>query len=272
MIASPASPVPSFIAVARVAATREWLSHRLNGFLLAHFGLAIAAGLLPSLTPGDGFIRGASWWLLHAVLYALSLSALLLGLSSAHAESEEFTWLLGQPAGVAPWLAGKSAALSLLVASAAALLLAPAVIGGAISRDLLLVGAGAAEVSVVCALLGLAIGCWVREGVRGLIVALAVWMALVFGTDLALLGCAGEPWVQAHPDAWVLPLMLDPLDAFRVGVLFVVQHAAFTGFTTGTLTAWWVAHARLWLFVVTSGWGTLCIGAAWLGARRRTDG
>src|SRR5690606_37001538 len=98
--------IPSRITVVRAAAGRELLSHRLNRFLYAHLVLVAAAGLLPLFTPGDALARGAAWWLLHAVLYAVSLSALLLGLSSAHAESEEFAWLLGQPAGVGPWVAG----------------------------------------------------------------------------------------------------------------------------------------------------------------------
>ncbi|HRP05657.1 MAG TPA: hypothetical protein PLV87_12160, partial [Opitutaceae bacterium] len=85
--------IPAFADVAGAALRREWVSHRLNRFLHAHLLLILAAGLLPLLTPDGGLARGAAWWVLHAVLYAVSLSALLLGLSSAHAESEEFVWL-----------------------------------------------------------------------------------------------------------------------------------------------------------------------------------
>jgi hypothetical protein len=264
-------PAPSIATVVRAATGREFLSHRLNRFLYAHVGLALAAGCLPMLTPGDGFVRGASWWLLHAVLYALSLSALLLGLSSAQAESEEFTWLLGQPAGIGPWLAGKAAALALLVSGASLLLVVPAAAAGGGSSALFGVGAGAAGVCMVCALAGLALGFWVRDPVRGLIVTLAVWFALLFGTDFVLLGSAGDTWAQAHPDLWVTPLMLNPLDAFRITVLFSVERTAFTGFATGTLTAWWVTHAALWLGGVFIGWSGVTVALAWLGARRRRD-
>ncbi len=266
-----ASFAPSRFTVARAAAGREFLSHRLNRFLYAHLALVVTAGCLPLLTPGEALARGAAWWLLHAVLYAVSLSALLLGLSSAHAEADEFTWLLGQPAGIGPWLAGKAAALALLVGGASALLVVPTLLGGGASAELLICGAGAAGVSVVCALGGLALGFWIRDGVRGLIAALAGWFVLLFGTDLLLLGTAGDLWAQAHPDAWVLPLMINPLDAYRITILFSVERSAFTGFATGHLTAWWVGHALLWLAVLLTGWIAGSGAIAWLGARRRLD-
>jgi ABC-2 type transport system permease protein/Cu-processing system permease protein len=247
------------------------LSHRLNRFLHAHVVLVAAAGLLPLLTPGDALARGASWWLLHAVLYAISLSALLLGLSSAHAEADEFTWLLGQPRGIAPWLAGKAAALAGLVATAALVLAAPVFLAGGGSRDLVLAVGGAAGVSTVCALVGLAVGFWIRDGVRGLIAAIAAWFVLLFGTDLLLLALAGGPAAQGHPDWWVAALMSNPLDAYRVTVLFALERAAFSGIAAGRLTGWWVTHAAGWLAVLTLGWSAGSAALAWLGARRRID-
>ncbi|PTX96660.1 hypothetical protein [Opitutus sp. ER46] len=262
---------PSLGIVLRAAAGREFLSHRLNRFLHAHLALVLLAGFLPLLTSGDAFARGATWWLLHAVLYAVSLSSLLLGLSSAHAEVDEFTWLLGQPAGIGPWLAGKAAALAALAGGSALLLVVPTAVAGGSSPGLLLVGSGAAGLSVVCALAGLAIGFWVRDSVRGLIAALAVWFVALFGTDLLLLGTSGCEWAQQHPDWWVTPLMANPLDAFRVTVLFAVERAAFTGFATGQLTGWWISHATFWLAGLLAGWTAITATLAWLGARRRCD-
>ncbi|AHF92684.1 hypothetical protein OPIT5_23125 [Opitutaceae bacterium TAV5] len=270
---TPVSPVlPAFTQIACAAAGREWLSHRLNRFLHAHLALVLAAGLLPLLTPDDALARGAAWWLLHAVLYAVSLSALLLGLSSAQAETDEFPWLLAQPAGIGPWLAGKAAMLALLAAASAGLLALPTALAGAGSSELLLTTAGAAGVSAVCALTGLATGFWIRDSVRGLIVAMAAWLVLLFGADLLLLALAGAPFMQNHPDLWVLPLMLNPLDAFRITVLFAAERAAFSGIEAGRLTGWWVAHAAGWLATLTAAWSTLALAAAWLGARRQLDG
>ena len=262
---------PSRFAVARASAGREFLSHRLNRFLYGHVAVVVAAAFLPLLTPGDGLARGAPWWLLHAVLYAISLSALLLGLSSAQAEAEEFTWLLGQPIGIGSWLAGKSAALAGLVAASSLLLIVPTAVAGAGSSELVIAGLGASGVSTVCALTGLAVGFWVRDGVRGLMVTLALWFVLLFGADLLLLGSAGEAWAHTHPDLWVTPLMLNPLDAFRITILFSLERAAYTGFATGQLTSWWIGHATLWLTTILASWSAATAGLAWLGARRRLD-
>jgi ABC-2 type transport system permease protein/Cu-processing system permease protein len=264
--------LPSALAVARAAAGREFLSHRLNRFLHAHVGLVGVAGLLPLFTPDDALARGAAWWVLHAVLSAVSLSALLLGLSSAHAESEEFSWLLGQPAGIGPWLAGKAFALTVLLGGASALLTVPTALAGGASRELALAGAGAAGVSAVCGLAGLALGFWIRDGVRGLIATIAAWLGFLFGADLLLLALAGAPFSQQHPDLWVAPLMLNPLDAFRITILFSVERAAFSGLDAGRLTRWWVANATGWLATVSVLWCAASMLAAWCGARRRIDG
>lgn len=263
---------PKISTVVSAAAGRELLSHRINRFLYAHLLLVFAAGLLPLFTPGEALVRGAAWWLLHAVLYAISLSALLLGLSSAQAEAEEFTWLFGQPAGIGLWLVGKAAALVGLAAAPAILLVAPTLAVGGGSRELWLTAAGAAGTSVVCALTGLALGFWIRDSVRGLITAVAFWFALLFGTDLFLLAIAGSGAAQQHQEIWVTLLMLNPLDAFRVTVLFNVERAAFSGIDAGPLTSWWIGHAVGWLGTILTLWSVLAVVAAWLGARRRSDG
>jgi len=264
--------LPSLVTIIRAAAGRELLSHRLNRFLQAHLALVLVAGFLPLLTPGEDMARGAAWWLLHAVLYAVSLSSLLLGLSSAHAETDEFTWLLGQPVGVGPWLMGKALALTTLVASSSAVLVLPTlfVCGG--SRELLIVTAGAAGVSAVCALAGLCLGFWIRDHVRGLIGAIAMWFIFLFGTDLLLLAVAGGTATQAHPNLWVGSLMVNPLDAYRITVLFAVERAAFSALDAGSLTNWWVGHAVSWLSLILFGWLAASAALAWLGARRCIDG
>jgi hypothetical protein len=195
----------------------------------------------------------------------------LLGLSSAHAEADEFTWLLGQPRGPGPWLAGKALALLGLAGGSTLLLGLPAALAGGISGDLALAVAGAAGVAGVCAAAGLALGFWIRDAVRGLILAVAVWFLVVFGLDLLQLAVAGAPWAQAHPDVWVAGLMLNPLGAYRITVLFAVEHAAFSGLAADSLAGWWSGHAPLWLVVALAGWTGLLSLIAWRGAGRRLD-
>src|SRR6476469_6419868 len=115
--------VPVRAAVA-AACQRELAANRVNRFLHVHLALAASAGLLPLFTPDD-IASAAPLWVLHAVLYCLSLSALLLGLSSAHGEADEFPLLFAQPAPRWAWLLGKSAAIALLLTAAALLLVLP---------------------------------------------------------------------------------------------------------------------------------------------------
>jgi ABC-2 type transport system permease protein/Cu-processing system permease protein len=271
MIAVNSPRIPSRLGVVRASMRREWLSHRLNRFLYAHLALVLTAGCLPLLSPGEALGRGAPWWLMHAVLYAVSLSAVLFGLSSAQAETEELPWLVGQPAGIGTWLAGKLAALATLVAASTALLGLPVALAGGASAELGITVAGATCVAVVCALFGFVVGSWIRDAVRGLVAAIALWLVMLFGVDLLLIALAGAPWAQSNPDIWTAPLMANPLDAFRLTVLFAVERAAFTGLQPARLAGWWSVHAAGWMLFITIAWSALAILAAWLGARRRLD-
>ena len=167
------------------------------------------------------------------MLYCLSLSALLLGLSSAHAEADEFPLLFAQPAPRWAWLLGKSAAIALLLTAAALLLVLPTALLGGTLATLVSLAAAAGGVTLALAAVGLGLGFWVRDGVRGLLAALGVWFALLFGTDLLLLAVSGAPWIHGRPGVWVALLMANPLDTLRVTVLFSVEHAAFAGLDAG---------------------------------------
>jgi hypothetical protein len=249
---------------------RELAATRANRFLYAHIGLATVAGFLPLLTPDD-VVRSAPLWALHAVLYCLSLSAVLLGLSSAHGEADELPLLFAQPAPRAAWLTGKAAALALVLLPASVMLVAPVVVLTASVVTFAMLAAAASGVTLALAIVGLGVGCWIRDPVRALLTSLAVWFVLLFGTDLLLLAVAGAPWVPNHPGLWAALLMINPLDALRIGVMFDLEQAAFAGLDAGVLVGWWLAHGWTWLALVVLAWtaGGLCTALA--GASRRLD-
>lgn len=257
-------------AAFRAAFVREAAALRLNRFLHGHLALAAVAGLLPLFTPNDA-VRAAPIWSLQTVLYGLSLSSVLLGLSSAHGEADEHEMLFSQPMPRRAWLGGKVAALAALVFPAAILLVAPAALAGGVTSSLVAVAAAAAGVCLALATLGLAIGCWVRDQVRGLLTALGVWFLLLFGTDLALLAVAGAPWVQARQDLWVGALMANPLDALRVTVLYVIEDTAYAAVDAGGLVTWWLAHAGAWLGLLIGVWTAAAFAAAVRGIGRKLE-
>lgn len=263
MNAAPAS----FGHAVKVTIQREWLSHRVNRFLYWHLALVTVAGILAVFASPEDEERGVAWFILYTVMYAVSLSSVLLGLSSAQAERDEIAFLQTQPTGTNAWVLGKAAGLTAIVAPSAVLLVAPWVIASEASSVLLNVALSSAAVCVLLALLGLAIGLWVSEPVRALITAIGLWLALLFVTDLLLLLVAGSPWIQSHPSAWVGVLMLNPLDAFRVSVLFTVERAVFNTLGAGPLVAWWTNHPGLWLACCTGGWSAIILGLGLRAAR-----
>jgi len=260
---------PASAAIA-AAFQRELAANRVNRFLHTHFALAAAAGLLPLFTP-DEIASAAPLWVLHAVIYCLSLSALLLGLSSAHAEADEFPLLFAQPAPRWGWLLGKGAALAFVLAGAAIIVMLPATILVGFDRSIAGIAAAAFGVTLSLSAVGLGVGFWVRDPVRGLLTGLGAWFVLLFGTDLALLAVSGAPWIHDRANVWVALLMTNPLDALRVTVIFDVEHAAFAGFDAGGLVGWWLAHSWIWLTAVVALWTTAGFTASLTGARRRID-
>lgn len=249
---------------------RELAEHRLNRFLHVHVALAAVIGLLPMFTP-DAADRTAPAWVLQGVLYCLSLSALLLGLSAAQGDAEEFPLLFTQPVGRGAWLAGKVSALALVVGASAALLVLPSALATGMTVGLLGMAVASAGVCLVMSMFGLAIGLRVRDHVRGLLVALGVWFVLLFGADLALLAVSGAPWAQRVPTAWVLPLMFNPLDALRVSVVFGLEQTAPAAIGAGPLVRWWLDHGGLWLAVLLPAWMVVGFALSLAGARRQVD-
>jgi hypothetical protein len=260
----------SHVLTLQAAFHREIAEHRLNRFLHVHLALCALVGSLPFFTP-DAAERSAPAWVLQAVLYCLSLSSLLLGLSAAHGDADEFPLLFTQPIAHWAWLAGKALALLAMLAPASVLLILPASLTGGMTASLAFVAAAAAGVCMVLALLGLAVGFWVRDHVRGLLFALALWFVLLFGMDLVLLALSGAPLVQAHAEAWVLPLMLNPLSTLRVTMLFSLEQTAPASIGTGTLVGWWLSHGGTWLVLLLAAWTALTFAASVAGARRRLD-
>jgi hypothetical protein len=257
-------------AAIAAACQRELWANRVNRFLHVHVALAAAAGLLPLFTPDD-VDTAAPLWVLHAVLYCLSLSALLLGLSSAHGEADEYPLLFTQPVARGAWLLGKAAGLSIVLLPAALLLVLPTAFQAGPTPALAGLAAAAAGITLALAAIGLAIGFWVRDPVRSLLSALGAWFVLLFGTDLLLLALSGAPWLQERADVWVALLMGNPLDAFRITVVFDIEHAAFAGIDGGGLVRWWLAHGRAWLAIVVTLWTAAGFATGLAGARRRLD-
>lgn len=261
--------VPDPVGTARVTLARELLSYRVNRFLYLHAALLLAIGLLALFAPPEAASPATAWWILNGVLYVASLSALLLGLSSAQAEGDELALLFTQPIRTGAWVGGKAAGLALVTITSAGFLVLPTVIAAGPNELLLGAAIAAAAVSALLAWVGLAIGFWVHDHVRGLIAALASWCVLLFGVDLLLIAVGGSSWVHANPGTWVAALMMSPFDTYRVTVVFVLERAAYEGANLGPLTRWWLEHPITWFAVCIVAWSAIALAGAARGAVRR---
>lgn len=263
------SAVEHWTRTARATFAREWLSYRVNRFVYLHLGLMAATGLLALLAPPEAGAAGFAWWVMNGVLYVGTLSALLFGLSSAQAETEEFPMLFTHPVHPAAWVCGKALGLGVVIIPAAALLVAPAAILSGVELATWHAAGSAAGVTVLFAWFGLSLGLWVHDAVRGLIAALVTWCVLLFGLDLILISIGGSPWIHRNPGWWVGAMMVSPLDAYRVMHLFVTERAAFTGGDLDALAKWWLDHPVSWFFLCFGAWSGSTLAAAVIGARRR---
>src|SRR4029077_6958367 len=104
----------------------------------------------------------ASLFLLQIALYFVSLFALLLGVNSARAESEEWPLLFSQPAPRSAFLLGKFLALALIFAAASVLLFLPALFTGR-SASVVLLYLHTLELTCVFIAIGLTAGFAARE-------------------------------------------------------------------------------------------------------------
>jgi ABC-2 type transport system permease protein/Cu-processing system permease protein len=231
---------------------RELRAALLNRYLQVFSLLAIGAGLAAVATAESA--SAPLFFLLQISLYFVSLFAILIGVSAARAEAEEWPILLTQP--VARWVyaTGKFMALAVTFSAIVALLFAPALLFAGVPGAAARLALETIGIAAVFGSVGLCAGFFVCDRVQGLIVAVSAWILLLFGTDLAALLAAQWAPLQKVPDVWVALLMLNPLDAFRIQALFALEQIPPEAANKTPLANWWLTHADLWMAMLAALW------------------
>ncbi|MFN3928225.1 MAG: ABC transporter permease [Thermoflexus sp.] len=191
---------------------------------------AIALALAAFSMIGSGYIGLPGFGRTAATLVNLSmLLASLMGLGlgtltwAAERESGTLAYLLSYPVSRAQVFLAKAAGGALALAAAMALGFGVAGLGIGLGGGLGGVeevgryaglGAGATLLAWIAYGVGMAVGVHLRRQSTALGVALIVWMAGVFLTDLTLMGLA---WAIPMPAVWLWWLaLLNPLHIFRI--------------------------------------------------------
>jgi len=246
------SYAPSALVPIRAVLLRELRAALLNRYVQVFSLLALGGGIAAvMLSEGEG---AAAFFLLQIALYFVSLFALLAGVSSARAESEEWPILFAQPAPRSAAIVGKFLALTAIFSGALALLFAPACFTPESFATLAQLFGQTLGLATVFGSIGLCAGFLAGDRVPGLIAGVSAWLWLLFGLDLAMLLAAQWPPFQAAPDGWVALLMLNPLDAFRIHALFALEQIPPEAANKTPLAHWWLTHTGLWLAMLCAAW------------------
>ncbi len=241
---------------------RELHAAVLNRLILSFSAVASLAGLAPLFADvGGDPTTTAAYMLLQATLYLIPLVSLLIATGSAQSEAEEQPILMSQPVRRGSRVIGKFLALWLVIAIAALLLVAPAAFAGASLGALLFLWLHALGTGGTFAALGLAIGFSTADRVKAHMIALAAWLLFLAGGDLIALALAQTGAMQRLPDLWLALLMLNPLDALRIGGLLSLDRIPFDIATAPPLGQWWLGNLGLWFAMLSTGW--IALSLAW---------
>lgn len=244
--------VPNPFAPLRAVLLREFRAALLNRYVQVFSVLALGGGIAAvTLSEEKG---AAAFFLLQIALYFVTLFALLVGVSCALAETEEWPILFAQPAPRWASVIGKFIALTTIFSGVLALLFAPALIGEGEPAALAQLYIQTLGLAAVFGSIGLCAGMLAGDRVQGLIVSVSAWLFLLFGLDLAALFAAQWAALQKAPDLWVALLMLNPLDAFRIQALFALEQIPPEAASKTPLAGCWLTHSGAWLAILCVAW------------------
>jgi len=250
-------------------ALRELRTAVLNRFVPLFSAAALAVGIAPLL--GEHPDESAPYFLVQAALYLIPLFALLIGVGSAQGDLEERAFLWTQPVPRLTMVAGKWAALWGLIFLASCLLVVPSALGGSGAcafAPLCSLGFSTVAIGGVFLGLGMAIGFSTNDRVKAHLAVLCLWLALLAGFDLLALAAVQAGFLHHNATLWLLILMGNPLDAFRIGTLFSLNQAPLDLAQIPALGQWWLKHPGAWLAILSTGWTGAALGWCWLRLRR----
>jgi Cu-processing system permease protein len=234
---------------------REFRAAFLNRYVQVFSVLALAGGVAAIIICEESG-PAVTAFLLQIALYFVSLLAVLIGVSSARAEAEEWPILCAQPAPRWSLVAGKFIALATIFSGVVALLDAPALFTDVTFAMMAKFYFQTLALGAVFGSLGLCAGFLFGDRVQALIVSISAWLFLLVGGDLLALAMAPWPALQKSPDLWVAMLMLNPLDAFRIQALFALEQIPAEAATKTPVAQWWITHAGLWMTLLATAWTT----------------
>ena len=246
----------------RALFAREFRGALINRYLQIFCGLALIGGVAAVLFSED--LNATAFFHLQIALYFVSLFALLAGVGSAQAEREEWQLLFTQPLARPVYVIGKFCALLSVFGGVLVLMFMPALFAGSELRVLTPLYFETLLLAATFLACGLAAGYVAHDRAQALIFGVSVWVLLLFGLDLVALFAARWSAIQKLSDLWVMLLMLNPLDSFRIHTLFALKQIPAEAASKTPLAGWWIAHAGVWFIAIATIWSMMLIMLAGL--------
>lgn len=246
----------------RAVLLRELRAALINRYFQIFAALSLLGGLAATFFSEDA--NAVAYFIVQMTLYLVSLFALLAGVSSAQGERSEWQLMFGQPVPRATYAFAKFIAYVSIFAVVLLLLFIPCAIASAHGQTIAVLYLQTLLLAAVFLALGLAMGFFVQDRAHALIIGVSAWLFLLVGIDLIGLVAARIEVVQKVPDLWVLFLMLNPLDAFRINALFTLEQIPAEAASKTPLANWWIAHAGVWFGLIATLWSAALLTiAAW---------
>ncbi len=239
------------LSTLRAVIRREAITTRHNRFVQVFALVVLAGSAVVAMTSRP---EAVPFGVLLLFLYVVPLFGLLVGVSAAHEEREEWPFLLSQPVLRRAYVLGKAVMLGAALVAVLGVALIPAAVTAGAAAPVLLLGGLGIVLAVISVSGGLALGHYTATRARGLMVALLTWFAAFGLYDVLALALSSLGVMQQLPALWVAVLLLNPIDAVRLAGLFGLEQVPFSVAGAAAwmepLTAW----LPLWVVFLTVGW------------------
>jgi hypothetical protein len=236
----------------RAILRREAITTRHNRFVQI-FAFIVLAGS-STIATLSGHPEAVPYALLLLFLYIVPLFGLLVGVSAAQEEREEWSFLRSQPVARHTFILGKASVLSTALGGVLALALIPALAVGTPPSSSILLGFLGIALALVSVSSGLTIGYYANTQARGLMMALLAWFTAFGLYDVLALGLSDLQPIQEMPFLWVALLLLNPIDAVRLTGLFGLEQVPLS---VAGLVGWiepLISWLPLWVGVLAVAW------------------
>jgi len=226
---------------------REWLVVKQSRIAWTYTTICLAWATTAAITGSET----VTWTILPLLMNAMPAAGLLLGVAAIHGDDPEEPLLVARVASDTLQIFGKWLVWTSILLLATVALLIPLLAGGESFRSFLSVAGYATGEAAVFVAIGLFLGKLCRDSVLAHSLALVSALLAIAGGGVLAWLAARQPFFQDNPNAWTLLLMLHPVEALRVSLMFSLDPLPIDARNLGPLARWWLSHASLWYLVMS---------------------